>query len=130
MELERDRFATFTFDPTRKVVELEWSSTTAEMTEDDFRHGISRLADHAQEHVGASLMVDTRAFGYRPAPDNETWRDENIVPRYNAAGVRKFAFLWPPGAVSNSTPAPEGPAAFPTGHFDSTERLEAWLAQA
>ena len=27
------------------------------------------------------------------------------------------------------TPAPEGPADFPTGWFDSRERIDAWFAE-
>ena len=70
-----------------------------------------------------------RNFRYTPAPDNTTWRDANIVPRYNAGEVRKMAFLLPPGAGPGGPPQPEGPAHFPTGWFDSKEQLDAWLAE-
>jgi hypothetical protein len=60
------------------------------------------------------------------------WRDEHIVPLYNQAGVKKFAFLATsraPATVEKSTePTPDGPATFPTGWFETRERLYAWLA--
>ena len=40
------------------------------------------------------------------------WRDANIIPRYNTAGVKRFAFLMPAGMPAIGTPpSPEGPAA-------------------
>lgn len=61
-----------------------------------------------------NLLVDVRNFRDRPAPDNTTWRDAAIVPRYNAGGVSKMAFLLPAGSGSVGPPQPEGPANFPT----------------
>lgn len=56
------------------------------------------------------------------------WRDENIIPRYDAAGVKKFAFIMPHGMPAIwSAPAPEGPAKFPTGYFGSRAEALDWL---
>ena len=50
---------------------------------------------------------------------------------YNQACVQKFAFLVSdraPGTVEKgSEPARDGPAEFPTGWFESRERMHAWL---
>jgi hypothetical protein len=57
------------------------------------------------------------------------WRDANIIPRYNAAGVRRFAFVMPAGMPAiGAAPAPEGPGDFPTGYFGRREDAIAWLA--
>lgn len=48
--------------------------------------------------------------------------------KYPKASVKKFAFLVPSGAAPGTGPAPEGPAVFPTGYFDSRARIEEWLA--
>ena len=59
-----------------------------------------------------------------------TWRDENIVPRYEAAGVRKFAFHMPAGMPAiGSDPAPEGVAKYPTGYFGTRRDALAWLGK-
>jgi hypothetical protein len=61
------------------------------------------------------------------------WRDQEIIPRYDGAGVKRFAFLWPegtPGAVeSGGTPTPEGSANFPAGWFTRRERAYRWLME-
>jgi hypothetical protein len=57
------------------------------------------------------MLVDVTRFRHSPGEQVGLWRDEHIIPRYNAAGGRKFAFLVPPrapGTVENgSEPARE-----------------------
>jgi hypothetical protein len=41
------------------------------------------------------------------------WRDDHIIPRYNAAGLAKFAFVMPRGMPAiGAPPANEGPQSF------------------
>jgi len=40
-------------------------------------------------------LIDSTAFRMSPARTDGPWRDANIIPRYNAAGVTKFAFHMP-----------------------------------
>jgi hypothetical protein len=63
-----------------------------------------------------------------PVNSNSEWRDANIVPRYNAAGVKRFAFLFPEGMPAiGAPPAVEPPAAYPTGYFGTREDALFWL---
>ncbi len=63
-----------------------------------------------------------------PAGLDMGWRDEQIIPRYNAAGVKKFAFLMPAAMPAiGADPAPEGPADFPTAYFAECTQAQAWL---
>ena len=128
-ELDRDQFAIYRMDRETNTIELEWSEATAAMDESQFREGLSRLAGLAEAHPGMNLLVDVRGFRYRPAPDNSTWRDATIIPRYNAGRVRKMAFLLPDGAAPGSPPAPEGPADFPTWWTDSRQRIDDWFTE-
>ena len=129
MELARDTYANYTLDPDHGVIELEWLDTTAGMTEDDFRAGLSRLAYFAESNPGAALLIDVRRFGYTPAADNLEWRDRTIIPRYNAARVRKQGFLVPSGALDAISQMPQGAAEFPYGFFESREEIDAWIAE-
>jgi hypothetical protein len=52
-----------------------------------------------------------------------------LIPRYNAAGVRRFAFLFSDGMPAiGAPPAPERPATFPTGYFAHRQQALDWLA--
>ena len=68
------------------------------------------------------------------ADDMMAWRDKEIISRYNAGGVTKFAFITGervpfPTVESGADPAPDGPATFPTGWFASRDRAYQWLAE-
>lgn len=127
-ELYRDRFGILTQDADRGILELQWLEGSADMSEDDFKAWLERYAAAGEQHRAPHMLIDVRQFKHRPGAQIGQWRDEHIIPRYNSAGVKKFAFLLPAGAPAAAAPAPEGPAAFPTGYFDSRERIEAWFA--
>ncbi len=115
------------YEPTRGLLELEWLPRA--MTDDDFKHQLERLAAQALSQRSPLLLVDMSHFSHRPGADVMPWRDATIVPRYNAAGVKRFAFILPSGSAAPSAPpAPEGPANFPTGYFTNRKDAESWLA--
>lgn len=119
LEKDRDEFGVIIFHEDEEILELRWFEASAGMTDDDFMRSMERYAGYAQEHRTPFMLVDVTSFRHSPGEDVAKWRDENIIPTYNAAGVRKFAFLLPedaPGTVeSGSEPAPEPPGEFPHG---------------
>ena len=114
-------------------MELEWSAETGDMTDEDFRGYLSRYAEAEASIRAPYLVIDVTRFAFRPGRDVGAWRDEHIIPLYNVAGVKKFAFLVPqgtPGTVgTGNQPAPEPPGTFPTGYFDWRDQMEEWFAQ-
>src|SRR4029077_11137588 len=58
-------------------------------------------------------------------------RDDSIIPRYGAAGVRKFALHVPAGAPNTmeagGTETVEGPAVFPTAWFSDRQHALDWF---
>jgi len=131
-ELSRGTYATYYRDPDHQAVELRWHSGTTPMSESDFRGGLEQLAGLLERERVPNVLIDVTDFRHRPSDDFSAWRDANIIPRYNAAGVRKFAFLMPAESqhtVENGIqPAVEAPGTFPTGYFASRERVYSWFA--
>ena len=132
-EIYRDRFGTMLHDEGAGVLELALDEGTAEMRDDDFMGWLSRYADAEVSIRAPNLLIDVTRFRYRPGADVAPWRDEHVIPKYNEAGVRKFAFLVPdgsPGTVgAGSAPTAEPPGRFPTGYFDSRDQIDAWFAE-
>lgn len=119
--------------PEWDTVELKWLASTREAKEADLRATMVLFAAESEKLRPTSLLVDTTEFFHRWADGMMEWRNETIIPRYNAAGVSKFAFIagsdFPgPSVETGATPAPDGPANFPTGWFKSREAAYAWLA--
>jgi hypothetical protein len=123
-----DRFATIDFDASVNVLSLTWTEATAEMSSDEAKESLLRFAETANEHPGANLIVDVRHFRHAWDAEMDAWRDREVMPIYNRARVRRFAFLTPPGTASNQPPAPMGPATFDTAWMDSQDAIDAWFS--
>ena len=115
-----------------QTLELRWLPT--ELSDADFKETITLLADLGEQYKPRCIIIDATEFHHQFGPGVMEWRDENIIPRYGAAGVTKFAFLVNPGfpgtVESGGHPDAEGRATFPTGWFSTRERAYQWLAEA
>ena len=132
-ELRRDDFGIITHDPEKGILELRWLEGSATMTDDDFMRSMERYAGFAEAHRPSNLLVDVTEFRHSPGEDIGPWRDQHIIPRYNAAGVEKFAFLFPPGAPgtveAGTEPGREPPGTFPTGYFADRQHILEWFGR-
>ena len=131
-ELYRNEFGAILYHPEDGILELEWLEASARMTDDDFMRSMERYAALAEERRTPNMIVDVTRFRHSPGEHVGPWRDDHIIPRYNSAGVRKFAFLLPPGAPgtveAGSQPQKEPPGKFPTGYFEDRRRIIDWFA--
>ncbi len=127
MELERNRYWTMDLVDERSTIDLVWTDATSNMAADDFKGALERFAGYAEQHHPKSLLVDVRRFGFTLAPELGEFRDKKIAPRYNGAGVQKFAYVFPPGV--DTPPGAKNPGEdFETSYFKSTDDARAWLA--
>ncbi len=108
--------------------EIRWFDTTETMSGDDFDNFLGEFASVVEGAGQPGALVDAVQFKMDMRRMSMGWRDENIIPRYNAAGLRRFAFIMPAGMLAiGAPPATEGPAAFPTAYFGSRQAAVAWL---
>ncbi len=116
--------------PTDGVLEIRWYDSTSTMSSDEFNQWLSRFATTVENRLRPGVLVDGTSFLMSDEMD-AAWRDANIIPRYNSAGVKRFAFLMPAGMpLIGQDPAPEGPGEFPTGYFGTRQDAMEWLAGA
>lgn len=129
-ELYRDQFGVLLEDLDHRMLELKWLDDSASMTDEDFKAWLDRFSAEAEARRQPYLVINVRQFRHRPGPEVASWRDQQVIPRYNRAGVTKFAFLLPEGSPgAGGTPAPEPPGTFPTGYFDHPAKIEGWFNQ-
>lgn len=135
-ELARYRFGFILKQPESPVLELTWLPTSAAMSDEDWMTGLMMLAAEAEAAEISAILIDATAFrhGFEDRNSAMSWRDARVIPRYNNAGVEKFAFVMPEGytgptAESGAAPVFDGPAArFPTQWFRTRESAMTWLA--
>ena len=115
------------------TLELTWLPSTSEMNDAEFKETLTLFASEGERVRPAYMIIDATGFHHELGDGVLEWRDREIIPRYNSAGVKRFAFLWPedmPGTVeSGGVPKPDGPAKFPTGWFTGRERAYQWLVE-
>lgn len=130
-ELFRDEFSSLSRVDEHQAIELQWFATTKSMPEARFRQGLERLASTLEKERLPNVLIDVVQFAHQSEPDFTAWRDKNIIPRYNNAGVRKFAFVMTANAAHTvehgAPPVVEEPGKFPTAYFNARARAYAWF---
>jgi hypothetical protein len=127
-QLHEGPFLTILFDTPRRIIGIRWKPATAKMTDEDFKGALTLFAEHVERMGAYGILVDVADFHHRMGPGVQEWRVKNISSRYAAAGVQRFAFLFPPGAeippMMNQSAAGE---SFLTRAFTEQEESVAWL---
>jgi len=112
------------------LLELRWLPSTSTMTDGAFMATLCLFASEAEKARRPGLFIEATEFRHALGPGVMAWRDAHIIPRYGAAGVRKFAFLMPASFPDAGREAVEGPAIFPTKWFVQREAALNWLRSA
>jgi hypothetical protein len=111
------------------LLEIRWYDSTSSISSDQFNEWLSGFAAMVEAERPDGILVDALSFRMDMATMDGPWRDANIIPRYNAAGVSKFAFLMPDGMpLIGTEPKAEGPAQYSTGYFGRRAAALEWLA--
>jgi hypothetical protein len=111
---------------TERLVELTWLPGTKGMTDQDFKEDLIVFAEAALQHRASRLIIDMRQFMGRPSEEVGAWRDDVIVPKYEKAGVKKIAWIWP-GVSSDETGTG---AAYQQRYFEGRDEAVNWCMAA
>ena len=115
--------------PDMDLIEIRWYDSTAALDADGFQRWLTRFAEEVEKAGRKGILTYGTSFRMDPSQMDAEWRDANIVPRYNSAGVKAFAFHMLEGIRAiGSEPAIEGPADYPTAYFGTRADALAWLA--
>jgi len=122
------KFLTILWNEKTRTIGIDWKETTAAMTDEDFKADLSLFAGQVEQKNARGILVDVARFRHKMAPEVQQWRVKNISNRYSAAGVKRFAFLFPQGSqippmMNQSSPGED----FLTRAFTNREEALAWL---
>jgi hypothetical protein len=109
------------------LLELRWLPSTSAMSDGGFMATLCLFASEAEKVRPMGLFIDATEFRHAFGAGVMDWRDAHIIPRYGAAGARKFAFLMPAGFPDAGKEEVEGPAIFPTKWFVDRQAALDWL---
>ena len=125
-----DKFFKILWDESTQIIGIDWKEATSAMTDEQFKAELTLFAGHVEQKKARGILVDVSGFRHKPGPDMQPWRVNNISNRYSAAGVRRFAFLFPEGAhipamMNQSSPGEN----FLTQAFTNSKQALAWLSE-
>ncbi len=126
-ELVRNDWGAILHEEELDLLELRWFPSTERMTDGGFMATLCLFVWEAEKVRPRRLLIDATQFRHRFGEGVMEWRDAHIIPRYGAAGVRKFAFHMPAGFPNAGAEAVEGPAIFPTRWFVDRPAALDWL---
>ena len=118
------------WDEKSRIIAIEWKEATSAMTTEEFKTDLMLFATHVELKKARSILVDVSKFRHQMQPEVQQWRVQNISTRYAAAGVGRFAFLFPPGVqippmMKQSAPTEK----FMTQAFNDAKQAENWLGE-
>ena len=128
IELHEDDFLRILWDDSAQIIGIDWKESTAMMNDEDMKSELTTFAGYVEDKKAPRVLVDVTKFRFRLSPAMQEWRVNNISNRYNAAGVKRFAFVFPPDAKVPPTmnEAVEG-EDFMTRGFNSRDDAVRWL---
>ena len=127
-QLHEDKFSKIFWDESTRIISIDWKEATSAMTDEEFKAELTLFAGHVEQKKARGILVEVSGFRHKPGPDIQPWRVKNISNRYYAAGVRRFAFLFPDGAqippmMNQSSPGEN----FLTQAFINRQQAVMWL---
>jgi len=119
-----ERVYSINYFKAESIVELTWLPGTQGMTDQDFKEGLNVFAEAALQHRAKNLIIDMRQFMGRPSAEVGAWRDDVIVPKYEKAGVKKIAWIWPGMSADEAGTG----AAYQQRYFAARDEAINWCA--
>lgn len=127
-QLHEDKFLKVFWEESTQIIAIDWKEATSSMTDEEFKAELMLFAGQVEQKKAQGILVDVSRFRHRPGPEVQPWRVNNISNRYYAAGVRRFAFLFPgstqiPPTMNQSSPGEN----FLTQAFTNRKQAVEWL---
>ena len=90
------------WDEKSRIIGIDWKEATSTMTTEEFKADLTLFATHVEMKKALGILVDVSKFRHKMESEVQPWRVKNISPRYSVAGVKRFAFLFPPRCTNPS----------------------------
>ncbi|MEM8905784.1 MAG: hypothetical protein AAGA17_11140 [Actinomycetota bacterium] len=127
--VHEDVYGSIIDHPDDDYLEVRWYDASLSFTGETFNRRCDLFADIVERSGRTTVLIDAVQFGMPASELDVEWRDSEVTPRLNAAGVEKIALIVPADFPPvGAPPAPEGPADFPTAFFASRAAARGWLA--
>ncbi|WP_291726475.1 hypothetical protein [Bernardetia sp.] len=132
MEIYNSEYQTINFDKTKSILSKSWTSKTEDLDEDTFSSEVIKIAEYTEEYKVQYILDDTRDFTFTISVELQNWVDNEVFPRFIAAGLKKYAIIVSKEFISQlsieqTMEGDAGSQSFEVQYFDNTEEANNWI---
>ncbi|WP_338759374.1 hypothetical protein WAF17_11600 [Bernardetia sp. ABR2-2B] len=132
MEIYKSDYQTINFDESKSLLSKSWTSKTEDLETDTFRKEVNKIAECAEEQNAKYILDDTRSFAFTITIELQSWVDNEVFPRFIAAGLKKYAIIVSKEfiaqlSIEQTMEGDKGTQTFEVQYFDNTEEAHNWI---
>lgn len=132
MEFYKSDYQTINFDASKSVLSKSWTPKTEDLDADTFYEEVNKIAECAEKNNAKYILDDTRDFSFTITLELQSWVDNEVFPRFIAAGLKKYAIIVSKEFISQlsieqTMEGEKGSQTFEVQYFDNTEEARLWI---
>jgi len=132
MEIYKSDYQTINFDKDKSILSKSWTSKTEDLDADTFYEQINKVAECAEANHATYFLDDTREFSFTITLELQSWVDNEVFPRFIAAGLKKYAIIVSKEFISQlsieqTMEGKKGSQSFEVQYFGNTEEARQWI---
>lgn len=132
MEIYKSEYQTINFDESKSILSKFWTPKTDDLNADTFSAEVNKIAECAEKYNAKYILDDTRDFSFTITLDLQSWVDNEVFPRFIAAGLKKYAIIVSKEFISQlsieqTMEGEKGSQTFEVLYFDNTEEAQRWI---
>ncbi|PIY08438.1 MAG: hypothetical protein COZ18_12265 [Flexibacter sp. CG_4_10_14_3_um_filter_32_15] len=132
MEVYKSEYQTINFDENTSILSKSWTTKTDDIDEATFSAEVNKIAECAEKHNAKYILDDTRDFSFTITIELQSWVDNEVFPRFIAAGLKKYAIIVSKEFISQlsieqTMEGKKGTQTFEVLYFDNIEEAQRWI---
>ncbi len=132
MEIYKSDYQTINFDESKSILSKSWTAKTEELDADTFHEEINKVVECAEANHAKYFLDDTREFCFTITLELQSWVDNEVFPRFIAAGLKKYAIIVSKEFISQlsieqTMEGEKGSQSFEVQYFDNKEEARQWI---
>ena len=132
MEIYKSDYQTIHFDKSKSLLSKSWTPKTEDLDAETFSAEVNQIAECAEKYQAKYILDDTRDFSFTITINLQSWVDNDVFPRFIAAGLKKYAIIASKEFISQlsieqTMEGEKGSQTFEVQYFDNTDEAHHWI---
>jgi hypothetical protein len=132
VEIYKSDYQTINFDESKSILSKSWTPKTDDFNTIIFCDEVNKIAECAETNHVKYFLDDTRDFSFTITVELQRWVDNEVFPRFIAAGLKKYAIIvskefFSELSIEQTMEGEKGSQSFEVQYFDNAEQARHWI---